>query len=43
MVAIILKYGSTNLIILILNHYAYSGLSDTTRIVTQNFMGLMRM
>jgi len=41
MVAIILKYGSTNLIIL--NHYAYSGLSDTTRIVTQNFMGLMRM
>ena len=41
MVAIVLKYGSANLIILI--HCTYSGLLGTAGVVSQNSMRLMRM
>jgi len=41
MVAIILKYRSANLIILI--HCTYSGLLDTMGVITQNSIGLIRI
>jgi len=40
MVANILKYRSDNLIILY--HYAYSGLLGTVGVIIQNSMGLMK-